>query len=64
MLLVVAAGAALLLAACQKPLLAETEERTPFDRYDVVRNQHADQSVTDPFGRKRPNLRERLGPKE
>jgi hypothetical protein len=63
-LLIIAAGAALALAACQKPLLAEDEERSPFDRYDAVRNQHADQQVMDPFGRKRPNLRERLGPKE
>lgn len=51
-------------AACQKPLLSPTDERTPYDRYDAVRNQLADQRIPDEFGRMRPNLRERLGRKE
>jgi hypothetical protein len=52
------------LGGCEKPLLAQDEERTPFDRYDAVRNQFSEQYIMDPFGRRRPNLRERLLPKD
>ena len=52
------------LAACQKPLLSPTDERSPYDRYDAVRNQGADQFVYDEYGRRRPNLKERLLPKQ
>jgi hypothetical protein len=52
------------LSGCNKPLLAETDERSPFDRYDTVRNQYSDQYVTDEFGRRKPNLRDRLMPKD
>ena len=54
----------LAMAGCEKPLLSPTEERSPFDRYDTVRNQYAEQYVMDEFGRRRPNLRERLLPKD
>lgn len=50
-------------AGCAKPLLSPDEERTQFDRYDKVRNQHPDQYVYDEFGRRRPNIRGRLLPK-
>jgi hypothetical protein len=63
-MLVVIAACGAGLAACNKPLLSPTDERTPYDRYDAVRNQLADQRVTDEFGRMRPNLKERLGRKE
>ena len=52
------------LAGCEKPLLSPTEERSPFARYDAVRNQDSDQYITDEFGRRKPNLRERLMPKD
>jgi len=52
------------LAACAKPLLAPAEERSPFDRYDAVRGNYAPQFVEDKFGRRQPNLRARLSPKE
>lgn len=52
------------LAGCQKPLLSPTDERTPYDRYDAIRNQAAEQFVFDEYGRRRPNLRERLMPRE
>jgi hypothetical protein len=55
--------AALGLGACSKPLLAPTDERTPFDRYDTVRNEYAKQYVENEFGRIRPNLRGRLAPR-
>lgn len=62
----VLAAAALLasVAGCSKPLLAPTEERSPFDRYDAVRSKHAPQYVEDEYGRRQPNLRGRLSPKD
>ena len=51
-------------SACSKPLLAPTDERTVFDRYDAVRNQFASQYIEDEFGARKPNLRARLGPKQ
>ena len=63
-----AAGALALLAACalvgcQKPLFSPSEERTPFDRFDAMRNQQAPQYVEDEYGRRQPNLRSRLLPR-
>lgn len=49
---------------CNRPLLAPGDERSPFDRYDGVRNQYATQTIPDEYGRERPNLRERLAPKD
>ena len=69
-------GAAILLAelafciglscapGCSKPLLSPTDERTPFDRYDNVRGRYAPQYVENEYGRREPNLRGRLGPKD
>ncbi len=56
-------AAAATLAGCSKPLLAPNEERSPFDRYDAVRNRHAPQYVENEYGRRQPNLRGRLEPK-
>jgi hypothetical protein len=52
------------LTGCQKPLLSPTDERSPYDRYDAVRNQAAEQYVFDEYGRRRPNLKERLLPRD
>jgi hypothetical protein len=52
------------LCACKKPLLSPTDERTPYDRYDAIRNQAADQYIFDEYGYRKPNLRERLLPRE
>ena len=60
--IVVATG--LWLVGCQDLLLAPTDERTQFDRYDRVRNNFAPQYVEDEFGRRTPNLRGRLAPKK
>jgi len=59
-----AALAPLPTAGCKKPLLSPDEERSQFDRYDAVRNQRAPQYVTDEFGRRHPNLKGRLLPKD
>jgi len=56
-------GAALLAGGCSKPLLSPKDERTPFDRYDAVRNQFAQQQIEDEFGQIKPNLRARLAPR-
>lgn len=56
--------AAVVLGGCSKPLLAPTEERSPFDRYDNVRGNYAPQYIEDQYGRREPNLRGRLTPKE
>lgn len=51
------------LPSCGKPLLSPADERTPFDRYDAVRNEYARQYVENEFGRLKPNLTGRLSPK-
>jgi hypothetical protein len=56
--------AAVLSTGCSKPLLSPEEERTPFDRYDAVRAKHSSQYVEDEYGRRQPNLRGRLTPKD
>lgn len=59
----VASATLLLSPGCARPLLAPDEDRSPFDRYDALRNQQAPQTVEDAFGRRNPNLRGRLAPK-
>lgn len=62
------AGAAIVVlgtaSGCSRPLLSPSEERTPFDRYDAVRGNYSPQYIEDKFGRRQPNLRGRLSPKE
>lgn len=57
-------GVTVLLGACAPPLLSPDEPRSPFDRYDAVRNQRADQYIFDDYGRRRPDLKRRLTPRE
>lgn len=54
---------ALCAAGCSQPLLAPTDERSPFDRYDNVRGRYAPQYIENEYGRREPNLRGRLGSK-
>jgi len=58
------AGSLLALGGCAKPLLSPDEPRTQYDRYDAVRSQYAQQYVYDEWGKRKPNLRARLLPKE
>lgn len=53
-----------LLGGCSRPLLSPKDERSPFDRYDAVRNRHAPQYIEDQYGRRQPNLRGRLEPRD
>ncbi len=59
-LLVVSAA---MFAGCRDPLITENQIRSPFHRYDRVRNQDADTFVRDEFGRPRPNVAARLAPR-
>lgn len=52
------------LACCAPPLLSPDEPRSPFDRYDAVRNQRAEQRILDDYGVYRPDIRARLGPRD
>lgn len=54
---------ALLVAGCREPLITENQQRSPFQQYDRVRNQDPDPFVLDEFGRRRPNLTDRLSPR-
>ena len=54
----------LLAGGCAKPMLAPDKPRSQFDRFDAARNERAEQYVFDEYGRRHPNLRERLLPKD
>ena len=61
----VALGAAMGLSVlgaggCQKTALRADDNRSQFDRYDQARSQHAQPFLEDEFGRRTPNLSERL----
>lgn len=58
------AAAALGAAGCNRPLLSPQETRSPFDSYDSVRGQYASQKAYDYTGRERPNILQRLAPKD
>lgn len=47
---------------CGKPLFSPEDERSPFDRFELVRNKYEPQYVEDEWGRRTPNLRGRLLP--
>lgn len=60
----IAGGGIAALSGCSKPLLSPRDERTQYDRYDVARGQYEPQFIEDEFGRRKPNLRGRLAPKD
>ncbi len=62
--LALAGAIVFMVTGCSKPLLSPTDQRSPFDRYDAVRNQYATQQIEDKFGARKPNLRARLQPKQ
>lgn len=57
-------GLAAALGGCGRPLLSPKDERSQFDRYDRVRSTYAPQQVEDAYGRRLPNLRQRLQPRD
>lgn len=48
------------LVGCQPPLFTSRDVRSPYDRYDLVRDRYSQPFLRDEFGRKLPNLRGRL----
>lgn len=48
------------LAGCTTQLFPETADRSPFTRYDALRDQNPPLYVQDVYGRDRPNIRGRL----
>ncbi len=57
---VVALVAVCTLAGCNRTLFRESDERSPYARYDRVRSQDAQPYRFNEFGRRVPNLRDRL----
>ncbi|MBL4697929.1 MAG: hypothetical protein JKX70_03755 [Phycisphaerales bacterium] len=49
-----------LMLGCQKTVLRPDDDRSQFDRYDQSRSQRAQPFLEDEFGRRTPNLSERL----
>ncbi|MDF1810289.1 MAG: hypothetical protein P1U42_11400 [Phycisphaerales bacterium] len=49
-----------IVGGCQKTALRPKDDRSQFDRYDQARNQKAQPFLEDEFGRRTPNLSERL----
>jgi hypothetical protein len=45
---------------CQKTALRPDDTRSQFDRYDQSRSQRAQPFLEDEFGRRTPNLKDRL----
>lgn len=52
------------LCGCAKPLFSPEEYRSQYDRFDAARGEYAEQYSFDAFGRRRPNLRGRLAPRD
>lgn len=50
----------MLAAGCQKTALRPDDQRSQFDRYDQSRSQRAQPFLEDEFGRRTPNLKDRL----
>lgn len=57
-------GAACALTGCAKPLFSPEEYRSQYDRFDAARGEYAEQYSFDAYGRRRPNLRGRLSPRD
>ncbi|GAB4520578.1 MAG: hypothetical protein Tsb0013_24150 [Phycisphaerales bacterium] len=61
---VLALGSLAVLGGCREPLFPNDENRTQFDRYDLSRSQFEPQFIEDEFGRREPNIKGRLSPKD
>lgn len=53
-------GLTLGMVGCQKTALRPDDDRSQFDRYDQSRSQRAEPFLEDEFGRRTPNLADRL----
>lgn len=50
------------MGACQRPLFSAKDDRTQYDRYLRSRSEIPPPYIEDEYGRRTPNLRERLSP--
>ncbi len=57
-------AAAAVLSGCYKPILTDDETRSQFDSYDRVRNRLPPRYRMDEFGNRKPNLADRLMPRD
>lgn len=57
---VVLALSAAALVGCQKTALRPDDQRSQYDRYDQSRSQRAQPYLEDEYGRRTPNLKDRL----
>ena len=62
MLIGLSATCAAAMSGCETALFPDNAPRTAFYRYQVLRNQERQQSVSNAYGGNEPNLRERLQP--
>ena len=58
--IVLGAASLIVLSGCQKTALRPDDRRSQFDRYDQSRSQRAQPYLEDEFGRRTPNLKDRL----
>ncbi|MHC4976735.1 MAG: hypothetical protein ACYTF7_09040 [Planctomycetota bacterium] len=49
---------------CRTSLFDQRRDRSQYQAYDEIRNQHEPQVIFDAYGRPKPNLRGRLSPKQ
>lgn len=52
------------LSGCYRPILTDEETRSQFDSYDRVRNRLPPRYRMDEFGNRKPNLADRLMPRD
>lgn len=55
-----ALGVCCVAVGCQKTALRPDDTRSQFDRYDRARSQRAEPYLMDEYGRRTPNLTDRL----
>lgn len=58
------AAACLLLAGCQPALFPDRQQRTPFERFQLLHGDYRPKTRTTEFGAQVPDLRARLRPLE
>lgn len=57
-------GVVITTGGCRKPLFRDRDDRSPYARYDDIRGQEVEPYRFNEYGRRVPNLRGRLAPRE
>jgi len=58
--LILTTALCVVVCGCQKTALRPDDQRSQFDRYDQSRSQRAQPYLEDEYGRRTPNLKDRL----